>query len=106
MSDRELLELAAKAAGIECKGSEMHPKFGFYLKSGLMWNPLTDDGDALRLAVKLNLQISYDVNPDDAFVQVTSCIRRAFNRRNYPVNADDFRDYVSTVIAAHEAKRP
>jgi len=40
MTDRELLELAAKAAEIEHIG---------------MWNPLADDGDALRLAVKLKL---------------------------------------------------
>jgi len=52
MSDRELLELAAKAAGIE----------GEWSTSGLwhrhvLWNPLVDDGDALRLAVKLNLLV-------------------------------------------------
>jgi len=41
----ELLELAAKAAGMDSlwRGDE----------DGLSWNPLTDDGDALRLAVKL-----------------------------------------------------
>lgn len=45
-NDRELLELAAKAAGnIEDWEPEMS------------WNPLTDDGDALRLAVKLNLSL-------------------------------------------------
>jgi hypothetical protein len=43
MSDRELLELAAKAAGIDPNWD------GLYWQ----WNPLTDDGDALRLAVKL-----------------------------------------------------
>ena len=47
MTDRELLELAAKAAGLEVVTPTM-------LKYG-QWNPLTDDGDALRLAVKLNL---------------------------------------------------
>ena len=46
MTDRELLELAAKAAGIE--------DISYYLDD-FLWNPLTDDGDALRLAVKLNL---------------------------------------------------
>jgi hypothetical protein len=46
MTDRELLELAAKAAGV------IHPEvLAKHLASG--WNPLTDDGDALRLAVKL-----------------------------------------------------
>jgi hypothetical protein len=46
MSDRELLELAAKAAGL-WPGPE---PFEHLLDR---WNPLTDDGDALRLAVKL-----------------------------------------------------
>ena len=56
-SDRELLELAAKAVGGEYKN---HALGGMYLAfppnwNGMRWNPLTDDGDALRLAVKLNL---------------------------------------------------
>lgn len=54
MTDRELLEMAAKAAGIS----------GAF-ENGVIWyknefgddagfNPLTDDGAALRLAVKLS----------------------------------------------------
>lgn len=50
MSDRELLELAAKAAGIEDLGAYGH-------MTGRDWNPLTNDGDALRLAVKLGFQL-------------------------------------------------
>jgi hypothetical protein len=46
MTDRELLEAAAKAAGIDLLR-------GPYIT----WNPLTDDGDALRLAVRLNLTV-------------------------------------------------
>ena len=55
MSDRELLELAAKAAGIDVRWYQgdclrvADKCNGFAGK----WNPLTDDGDALRLAVKL-----------------------------------------------------
>lgn len=90
MSDRELLELAAKAVGYKFYRS----KFGHWIVttpegdrveccvgfirydsytgadlglpsvedalSELGWNPLTDDGDALRLAVKLNLRISIE----------------------------------------------
>ena len=51
--DRELLELAAKAIDLpEC--GWMGPAF-MYVKDNTFtdWNPLTDDGDALRLAVKL-----------------------------------------------------
>lgn len=54
-TDRELLELAAKAAGIEVTAvvaDGIPHRF-----SGGYWNPLTDDGDALRLAVKLKLEI-------------------------------------------------
>jgi hypothetical protein len=61
MTDRELLELAAKAAGatwIDDNWPEDLP--GLMLDFGegtTQWNPLTDDGDALRLAVKLLFEI-------------------------------------------------
>jgi len=54
MTDRELLERAAKAAGYE------YAKHGGYIVvDGIPgnWNPLTYDGDALLLAVKLNLVV-------------------------------------------------
>lgn len=51
MEDRELLELAAKAAGVWA-GALLTPT-----KAGRVWNPLTDDGDALRLAVKLGIDV-------------------------------------------------
>ena len=56
MTDRELLELAAKAAGIEGVISVDH-KFIWTKNATERWNPLQDDGDALRLAVKLNLVV-------------------------------------------------
>lgn len=61
MSNKELLELAAKAAGIELF---MPTHNGAWLDNtaGVRWNPLTDDGDALRLAVKLGLGISTMIN--------------------------------------------
>lgn len=56
-SDREWLELAAKARG----GIESDEDFGLIDPekdtATQAWNPLTDDGDALRLAVKLGLKI-------------------------------------------------
>lgn len=60
MTDRELLELAAKAAGIELRWSNEGVAYaqrddGYWG----VWNPLTDDGDALRLAVKLALDIEF-----------------------------------------------
>ena len=56
MTDRELLELAAKAAGTEGVISVDH-KFIWTKNATERWNPLQDDGDALRLAVKLNLVV-------------------------------------------------
>ena len=57
-SDRELLEWAAKAAGIE---GEIKKTFGGWpcvmRKNGHAWQPMHDDGDALRLAVDLDLAI-------------------------------------------------
>lgn len=56
MTDRELLEMAAKAAGIEVDPANMDtPIVSLITTDGDWWNPLTDDGDALRLAAKLYL---------------------------------------------------
>ncbi|WP_319061104.1 hypothetical protein [Pseudomonas aeruginosa] len=63
MNDRTLLELAARAAGYKlswsydnhcCWINEMRHDFD------VTWNPRDDDGDALRLAVRLNLDIRYE----------------------------------------------
>jgi hypothetical protein len=59
-NDRELLELAARAGGVVfCDGEDIYG--GLILVGGHSWNPLTDDGDALRLAVKLGLDIESDL---------------------------------------------
>jgi len=62
--ERELLELAAKAAGIKIiywnDGKEPYSSGqGFILESGKLWNPFTDGGDAFRLAVHLGLSIDF-----------------------------------------------
>ena len=60
MKDLELLELAAKA-----NGGEFHS--GHFSSDGREWeewNPLIDDGDALRLAVKMNMSIMRDYGRD------------------------------------------
>ena len=51
MSDREMLEFAAKAAGIDLQETE--DGFEADFDDSRVWNPLTDDGDAFRLMVKL-----------------------------------------------------
>lgn len=61
MTDRELLEFAAKAAGLRVV--DRSSLFAtLYVETdrnceGSSFNPLTDDGDALRLAVKLQMVI-------------------------------------------------
>jgi hypothetical protein len=69
MSNRELLELAAKAADIKVEWREWrtarkaefglikHTKHEGFWIGGQQWNPLTDDGDALRLVVKCGLSV-------------------------------------------------
>ena len=69
MDDRELLELAAKAAGIEIYEStdgtiQNRPVWVFSAGGGMgtmpyedRWNPLIDDAQALRLAVKLEMEM-------------------------------------------------
>jgi hypothetical protein len=59
MTDREYLELAAKAAGVEIDAIDaQHDP-----QDWVAWNPLTNDGDALRLAVKLKMRIGIDAIP-------------------------------------------
>ena len=59
MTDKKLLELAAKAAGIELRFLNGIVPFSDGPRVG-KWNPLIEDGDALRLAVKLNIDIVFD----------------------------------------------
>lgn len=92
MTDRELLELAAKAAGLTLEWGGKY-KLGddeidctdiSYVRSGqpdegdVHWNPLTDDGDALRLAVKLGLSLlPYPVYREDSRHSVVVKQRRS-----------------------------
>lgn len=72
MNDRELLELAAKAAGYKLERfiSAVYPYPTAYTVNGKPWNPRKDDGDALRLAVKLRLRLNREINFGDDIVEV------------------------------------
>lgn len=67
MSDRELLELAAKAAVVEVwfprladgNGGVLEPCHTSRDGETKEWNPLIDDGEALRLAVKLGIDVCF-----------------------------------------------
>lgn len=72
MTDRELLEKAAKAMGwpemrFDERGWLYVCVYQGDPKEWELWDPLTDDGDALRLAVKLNLQVTISPCHCDAY---------------------------------------
>lgn len=64
MTNRELLELAARAAGYTVDYNKVSGRFSIQHIPGIVrdvwrrWDPIGDDGDALRLAVKLDIHIS------------------------------------------------
>ncbi len=75
LSDRGLLEAAAKQAGIEIEAyhelsepgyeyrvKENDPEDGPWMR---LWDPLTDDGEALRLVVKMKMTVAVDVDRID-----------------------------------------
>lgn len=84
MNDRELLELAAKAAGIEVSwramimpspGDDRTEWLGQRIDGGWKeWNPLASDADALRLAVKLEmfLDLTIAMQPEDTCPNVAA----------------------------------
>ncbi|WP_257757334.1 hypothetical protein [Burkholderia glumae] len=65
MTDKELLELAAKAAAIVGTYVRVHQAYGDQWVEGIdtgapvFWNPLTDDGDRYRLAKHLGISIDF-----------------------------------------------
>jgi len=98
-ADRELLERAARAAGYaltwktgHCKGGEFSG--AFISEKDDAWNPLTDDGDALRLAVTLRVEVLFPagthevwagpqngrIPSEDLFPDPLSATRRAIVR--------------------------
>jgi hypothetical protein len=64
MNDRELIEAAAKATGMEIVQFDVMGNAVLDWYNNVRWNPLTDDGDALRLAVKLKLEIFTGQGPN------------------------------------------
>jgi hypothetical protein len=87
----ELLELAAKAAGIEVwfsrmsdgKGGVIEPCHRTLNGETVVWNPLDDDGDALRLAVKLEIVVEYRRDASAAFAyNYARCLGIGENNKN------------------------
>jgi len=97
MNDRELLELAAKAAGIIGEWVERYGSGEYYYQGNAegvlyelpgggwsVWNPLADDGDALRLAVKLG--ISFGVGAESKRMRVVWFIGDELHSMDMPAN--------------------
>jgi hypothetical protein len=61
ISDRELLELAAKASGRD--DWDHSPYIAGDANGPVWWNPLDDDGDALRLAINLGMMVDTSCQP-------------------------------------------
>ena len=94
MTDKELIELAAKAARMEINLERQFERnelgfghVGLWIVNGsTRWNPLTYDCDAFRLAVKLNLLYGkvfsrsvaeYHEDGDDIYAATRRAITRA-----------------------------
>jgi hypothetical protein len=114
MTDRELLLAAARAVGFKPLG-ELVEGEGFRHEGGyaverqdgcaVPWNPLTDDGDALRLAVKLRLTIMFG---DGSRVEVSAddggefCTAYAME----PLGADPYAATRRAIVRAAAAMAP
>jgi len=75
MTDRELLEAAARAAGIPHGEDRLECGLSLTLPDGRheslpQWNPLTDDGDALRLAVKLGFTVQRGIHTKRVYIGI------------------------------------
>ena len=92
MPDKELLELAAKACGQEYwitrLGSRTAITEHLHYQGGNgeteVWNPLTNDGDALRVAVKLNLSVCVEF--DQTYICAHGAETKPLNWVNHDCN--------------------
>lgn len=112
MTDRELLELAAKAAGYEIEGDADHLVAqpgryagGFSILNdrggSSLWNPLTDDGDALRLAVKLWMRV--EVNDGSIVIQFQQDDLGNTPEPLYEYPQSDYDEFNRIVHVGHDA---
>ena len=104
MTNRELLELAAKTAGLIIDkspyngGGTMNDGFDICgnavldWHNGTTWNPLADDGDALRLAVKLGMfmrQLVREIPRAEYAADPYAATRRAIVRAAAEIGAQE-----------------
>jgi hypothetical protein len=83
MTDNQLLFEAAKAAGIDFSIKGQVPT-RFDGKDFIVWNPLTNDGDALRLAVKLGIKSKFNSALNQA---IAWC---GYQQQDIHINVEDY----------------
>lgn len=98
-TDRELLELAAKAAGLsEC--GWMADTFTHVVDNiFVFWSPLDDDGDALRLAVRLAIDspgARFEISVSKMYDGRGSCVSGFYSKDNPTQSAVDADIYAAT----------
>lgn len=78
--DRELLEMAAKAAGLVGVWSDYYCAMEIPSKPGgkLDWNPIAGDSDEARLESVLGLDVEWHLNS----VEVGECIEQFINHNS------------------------
>jgi hypothetical protein len=97
MTDRELLEKAAKAAGQERSAA------GDLWSNarGALWNPLTDDGDALRLMVVCAIDVCIVQKTEGLFVAASNYETGEFAHEPYvPKSFEPYRRAIVRAAAA------
>ncbi len=107
MTDREMLDLAGKAAGfsefvfINGRGAVYDPKEGI-MQPYRAWDPLKDDGDALRLAVKV---LNWP-NGGRAFIDAVICLSAVGKLPVDPYAATRYAIVFAVVQAVINSKQP
>jgi hypothetical protein len=111
MTDRELLEAAARAAGMALMWSRVEDVSPVRADTMGSWNPLHYDDDALRLAVKLQLTVcnehlsagvAYCTGPDgESYPEVGAQVDTG-----EPLCADDYAATRRAIVRAAAALAP
>ena len=83
-TDRKLLELAAKAAGVLASPDGEYGWRGLKLANGPnhYWNPLADDGDAMRLATNLDMSVEISDHEESTYAYAGS-VPRVYAMENW-----------------------
>lgn len=89
MTDRELLELAAKACFIEID-DKFTCSYSGDTDAITPWNPLIDDGDALRLAVKLGIEPQFNHDIEVVAIDTDPCSLRTIGVITEEYNNDPY----------------